>query len=180
MAANEFKYDAVTRPGCITVLGPVTASFAANPTAGPVPLAVGFTDTSTGVPGSWFWDFGDGATSTERDPGHTYAAAGTYTVRLEVANAISSDSETRTGIIAATVPPPAVLPLPGCPAPPGDTDGDGVFDDVNGNGRADFADVTLLFAQMGWIAANEPVACFDCNDNGRIDFADVVWLFNRL
>ena len=30
------------------------------------------------------WDFGDGQTSSESDPQHTYAAAGTYTVRLTV------------------------------------------------------------------------------------------------
>ena len=56
----------------------------------------------------------------------------------------------------------------------------GWYDDVNGNGRKDFADVVLYFNQMTWIAANEPVAAFDYNGNGRIDFADVVWLFNHL
>ena len=63
---------------------------------------------------------------------------------------------------------------------PTDTDADGKYDDVNGNGRPDFADVILYFNQMSWIAANEPVAAFDYNGNGRIDFADVVWLFNHL
>ena len=62
----------------------------------------------------------------------------------------------------------------------GDLDLDGQYEDVNGNGRADFADVVLYFDQMTWIAANEPLAAFDYSGNGRIDFADVVWLFNRL
>ncbi len=70
------------------------------------------------------------------------------------------------------VPPSALLPT--------DTDGDRLYDDVNGNGRKDFADLVLYFNQMTWIAANEPVAAFDYNRNGRIDFADVVWLFSRL
>jgi PKD repeat protein len=70
------------------------------------------------------------------------------------------------------VPPGTALPTDG--------DGDGVCEDVNGNGRGDFADVVLFFNQMTWIAANEPVAAFDYNANGRIDFADVVWLFNNL
>ncbi len=74
--------------------------------------------------------------------------------------------------VVAAVPPGADLPT--------DTDGDGLFDDVNGNNRADFADVVLFFNQMAWIAANEPLDLFDCNGNGRIDFADVVWLFNNL
>jgi PKD repeat protein len=55
-----------------------------------------------------------------------------------------------------------------------------VCEDVNGNGRADFADVVLYFNSMTWDAANEPVAAFDYNANGRIDFADVVRLFDRL
>jgi exo-beta-1,3-glucanase (GH17 family) len=70
--------------------------------------------------------------------------------------------------------------IPGGAGIPLDTDGDGLYEDDNGNGRKDFADVVLYFNQMGWIAANEPVSLFDYNGNGRIDFADVVWLFNHL
>ena len=70
--------------------------------------------------------------------------------------------------------------VPGGAGLPTDTDDDGKYDDVNGNGRKDFADVVLYFNQMAWIAGNEPVSLFDYNGNGRIDFADVVWLFNNL
>ena len=70
--------------------------------------------------------------------------------------------------------------IPGGAAAPRDLDDDGMYEDVNGNGREDFADVVLYFNQMTWIAANEPIAAFDYNGNGRIDFADVVWLFNHL
>ncbi|NLX48877.1 MAG: hypothetical protein GXY82_03180 [Methanospirillum sp.] len=77
-------------------------------------------------------------------------------------------------------PPESLPPIGGAGDPPLDTDGDGLYDDVNGNGRADFADVVLFFNRMDWIAAHEPLMAFDCNGNGRIDFADVVWLFNRL
>ncbi len=70
--------------------------------------------------------------------------------------------------------------IPGGAAAPRDLNGDGKYDDVNGNNRADFADVVLYFNQMTWISANEPIALFDYNGNGRIDFADVVWLFNHL
>jgi PKD repeat protein len=63
---------------------------------------------------------------------------------------------------------------------PTDRNGDGKYEDVNGNGRPDFADVVLFFNQMTWIGANEPLSAFDYNGNGRIDFADVVWLFNGL
>jgi PKD repeat protein len=52
-------------------------------------LTANFTDTSTDPNGasdivSWNWDFGDGNTSTEQNPSHTYAAEGTYTVSLTV------------------------------------------------------------------------------------------------
>ncbi len=76
--------------------------------------------------------------------------------------------------------PPGVVAVPGGTGSPRDLNGDGVCEDVNGNGRKDFADVVLYFNQMSWIAANEPISAFDYNGNDRIDFADVVWLFNHL
>jgi alkaline phosphatase len=81
---------------------------------------------------------------------------------------------------APAAPTPGVVAVPGGTGLPRDLDDDGLCEDVNGNGRADFADVVLFFNQMTWIAANEPVAAFDCNGNGRIDFADVVRLYETL
>jgi parallel beta-helix repeat protein len=86
---------------------------------------------------------------------------------------------------ASTTSPPGPIGIPGLSALPGgalpsDPDRDDAYDDVNGNGRADFADVVLYFNSMGWIAENAPLLAFDFNRNGRIDFADVVWLFDQL
>lgn len=62
-----------------------TADFTADEPVGPGPRIVTFTDTSTAQsPSAWHWDFGDGATSTLRNPTHTYTADGTYDVRLSV------------------------------------------------------------------------------------------------
>ena len=72
----------------------VIASFTSNPTTGFAPLNVAFTDTSTGLPTSWLWDFGDGATSTEQNPTYIYSVAGTYTVKLTASNANGMDSKT--------------------------------------------------------------------------------------
>jgi PKD repeat protein len=50
-------------------------------------LSCNFTDTSVdpdGTIAAWSWTFGDGATSTVKNPTRTYAAAGTYTVSLTV------------------------------------------------------------------------------------------------
>jgi chitodextrinase len=55
-------------------------SFTASVTSGTVPLTVEFTDTSGGEPEAWEWDFGDGETSDEQNPTHTYETAGTYDV----------------------------------------------------------------------------------------------------
>jgi PKD repeat protein/N-acetylneuraminic acid mutarotase len=45
-----------------------------------------FTDTSSGGPTAWDWDFGDGVTSTLQHPSHVYETADTYTVTLRVQN----------------------------------------------------------------------------------------------
>ena len=64
--------------------------------------------------------------------------------------------------------------------PPLDGDGDGLYEDLNGNGVLDFADVVLFFNQIAWIENNEPVSCFDFNHNGRIDYDDMVTLFDMI
>jgi beta propeller repeat protein len=111
--------------------------------------------------------------------------AGTYYVVMVVdqgddVNESNEANNVRFDLDQITIAGSSLIPVPGCSAPPGDLNGDGTCEDVNGNGRKDFADVTLYFNQMTWIAANEPLAAFDFNGNGRIDFADVTWLFNNL
>lgn len=89
---------------------PVVADFEADATSGDAPLDVQFTDLSTGDPTSWAWDFGDGGTSTEQNPAHTYADAGTYTVELVATNADGSDTATKTDYIVADEPNPIQAP----------------------------------------------------------------------
>lgn len=76
--------------------------------------------------------------------------------------------------------PAAPSVVPGGSGRPADLDGDGWCEDVNGNGRSDFADVTLFFGRMEWIGISEPLPLFDFNGNDRIDFQDVVLLFRLL
>ncbi|MGD0080838.1 MAG: PKD domain-containing protein [Methanoregula sp.] len=89
---------------------PPVALFTANVTQGAAPLPVQFTDQSTGGPTSWFWDFGDGANSTDQNPAHTYAS-GIYTVTLTVSNAAGNSTKVSGNYITAFVsqPPPVVL-----------------------------------------------------------------------
>jgi TolB protein len=63
---------------------------------------------------------------------------------------------------------------------PTDPNYDGLYEDMDGNGEADFNDVVIFFNQMDWIAENEPVSFFDFDHNGVINFNDIVMLFNRL
>jgi PKD repeat protein len=53
----------------------------------------------------WEWSFGDGATSTERNPVHAYAQPGLYTVSLAVNSATVSDVRVRPNYIEVTRPP---------------------------------------------------------------------------
>jgi len=74
----------------------------------------------------------------------------------------------------------SVVPLPGMYLQPSDPDRNGLFEDINGNGRIDFNDVVLFFKYFEWIPDNEPVEYFDFNRNSRIDFNDIIKLFEEL
>jgi PKD repeat protein len=66
---------------------------------------ISFTDTSTGVNiQSWSWDFGDGNTSNLKDPVHTYASEGNYTVCLIIKDDCGADTTCQ--VIGASCPPP--------------------------------------------------------------------------
>ena len=78
------------------------SSFTASVTQGGAPLTVTFTDQSSNYPSRWMWDFGDGATSTDRNPVHTYAKPGSYNVRLSVYNAIGGNGLTKWNYISVS------------------------------------------------------------------------------
>lgn len=83
------------------ILAAPDAAFSADITNATVNQPIQFTDLSTGS-ASWFWDFGDGTTSTEQNPIHTYAVPGTYTVTLTVENGFGFDYETKISYITVT------------------------------------------------------------------------------
>jgi uncharacterized repeat protein (TIGR01451 family) len=71
------------------------ANFSNDVSSGYAPLSVQFADvseSSTGIN----WDFGDGSSSTDRYPIHTYSTAGTYTVTLTASNGNGVNSKTGT------------------------------------------------------------------------------------
>jgi PKD repeat protein len=107
-AVNEFGTGQITRSGIINTGIVPSAEFAVEPREGGTPLTVQFRDFSSGSPLAWLWDFGDGFTSTEKDPVHTYRNSGSYTITLHVANAFGSDVLARPDLVHAGTPGGAV------------------------------------------------------------------------
>jgi PKD repeat protein len=111
---------------------PPTAQFSQTCTG----LSCSFTDGSTDGDGQvtgWSWDFGDGATSTQANPSHTYAGAGSYEVTL-VATDDDQATATVSKSIGVTALPPNAPPTAqfsqtctglSCSFTDGSTDGDG-------------------------------------------------------
>ena len=83
---SEYGSD-TTEPELLRIredAGPVKASFRADPTVGQRPLWVQFTDTSTGEPDNWEWNFGDGSSTSDiQHPLHLFEKSGSYRVTLK-------------------------------------------------------------------------------------------------
>ncbi len=124
---NGLTYNAKTSVfGFFAITGAISedgqtlpqASFTADAMSGQAPLKVRFTDTSADAV-SYSWDFGDGATSVQASPVHTFTDPGTYTVVLTVSNGAGQDtmemditvleSEEDTGSGLPFLPPVAVV-----------------------------------------------------------------------
>lgn len=103
--SNTGGADSASSTAYIEVSAPPTSGpipgFTATPRSGQVPpnVIVAFTDTSTGGPTTWLWAFGDGATSTTRNPSHPYTSAGTYDVTLTVSDGTTTNAQTKRGFI---------------------------------------------------------------------------------
>ena len=83
--------DSIIKESYIMV-SELKSMFVAAPVGGSAPLVVQFTDTSTGSPISWYWDFGDGDTSTLQNPEHQYDDSGKYNVFLRITDGVFTDS----------------------------------------------------------------------------------------
>ncbi|WP_405322170.1 PKD domain-containing protein [Methanobrevibacter thaueri] len=85
---NENLESVNTTTTNIEVLGDnsLDANFSCDIDEGIGSLTVNFKDNSAGNPTSWLWDFGDGNTSTEQNPTHTYTLWGSYNVSLNVSD----------------------------------------------------------------------------------------------
>ena len=76
---------------------------------------INFMDLSSNGAASWLWYFGDGDTSTQQNPVHTYVNNGTYTVKLVVTNGFGADSLIQASYITVSKPAaPAAIPAARC------------------------------------------------------------------
>lgn len=84
------QIDSIVRQNYITVFANPVVNFSASRTTSCLPATIDFSDLT--VPGSgqitnWQWDFGDGSSSNQPNPSHTYQGLGSYTVSLQVTDA---------------------------------------------------------------------------------------------
>lgn len=133
-------------------------AFSADVTGGTAPLTVRFTDESTGDPKPWSWAFGDGGTSAEQNPTHTYTTPGNYTVVLSVDG--GEMVCTKSNYIKVT-------PV--------------LFGDATGDGRVDQADTLLVLRQVVRLEkwpdpGTDRFQKTDVHQNGVIDIGDALFI----
>jgi PKD repeat protein len=75
------------------------AAFNGTPSLGANPLTEFFTDVSANTPTEWYWMFGDGTTSTDQNPSHTYTKSGFFTVNFSATNVAGTDWMNRTNFV---------------------------------------------------------------------------------
>jgi len=112
---NQYGTDTTTKPAYVGVGNPPVADLSATPIEGSFPLTVAFADNSKNTPTAWAWDFGDGTTSIEQNPSHTYSQAGTYAVSLKVSNNFGSDALVQPSFISVSSPAPVPVIVPVVP-----------------------------------------------------------------
>ena len=111
------------------------ASFIHAPTgAACIGTTIQFTDTSSGNPTAWAWDFGDGGIAHRQHPTHTYANTGSFTVTLATTNPYGSDVATGTVHIISE-PSVAISHTPAGQACKG---AQAAFSAINGGGPASY------------------------------------------
>lgn len=93
----------------LTVVSPITASFSPSLTTGQTGQSITFQSSASGGTGSYTyaWDFGDGDTSSDANPSHSYTTAGTYNVTLTVTDSSGRNFTTKQTVTISLAPPPS-------------------------------------------------------------------------
>ncbi|MFI7436445.1 ThuA domain-containing protein [Micromonospora haikouensis] len=92
------------------------AQASADPSSGPAPLTVNFSSAGSRDPDggtlTYSWAFGDGQTSTEANPTHTYATAGDYTAQLTVTNPAGRTAVANVPVTVGNTAPTVTIEFP--------------------------------------------------------------------
>jgi PKD repeat protein len=88
----------------------------ATPLSGPAPLTVTFSSVGSsdpdGDPITYSWNFGDGGTSTQANPSHTYGSTGTFIAVLTVTDSKGAFSKAQVSITSGNSKPTASIDAP--------------------------------------------------------------------
>ncbi len=76
------------------------------------------------------------------------------------------------GVLEVVAPAPELPPIGDSPNPPQDLDGDGLYEDINGDGRLTPEDVTLFAFNIDSPVIQSHVECFDFDRDGDVDLDD--------
>lgn len=148
--------------------GIITANFTADVVAGcAAPLSVTFNNSSINA-GSFVWDFGDGTTSTEVSPTHTYTTLGNFSVQL-IANAGScgNNTFTRNNYISINPANPCIYSMPASGNAATISPCSGILYDAGGVGGnyLDNTTSTITIAPTGAGAVSVSFSSFDLEEN---------------
>jgi PKD repeat protein len=120
------------------------------------------------------------------NPGDKYVLLGTITVRAKGAGAtnmtvfVTSMDGDEVTLIFPEMVVRGLVPFTDCTSLPTDPDGDGLYEDLNGNNRIDSDDISVYRKNIHWIPRHQPPRFFDYNLNGRIDSNDVIRLYKEM
>lgn len=112
----DYQFDKVHKP---------RLRMRSNDWSGLAPMTAQFSSDTAGCPSEWYWDFGDGTTSYEKNPTHTFTEPGWYLVNLTVSNSKGSSTRSQWLYVAEKpdifyISPSTIATIGGIPSQPAD------------------------------------------------------------
>lgn len=141
--------------------------YAASTNSCQIPFTVAFNNYSSNAT-SYSWNFGDGSTSTQANPSHTYTTAGAYTVTLQVSSTCGTDTKTEVDYVQVGPGQPCEIILPASGVAPTQTTCEGSLYDNGGptGNYTDGAQSTITIAPSTASAVTLNFALFDVEAGG--------------